>query len=117
MSTEAVAAAEKAVALGNKAGLYLGDLGYVYATVGRRAEAIEIIKELEEKYARQEAIGQHVAAVFAGLRDKDKTFEWLEKDLHSRNGRLPEMRWEDEFDTLRDDPRFKDLIKRMGLPQ
>ena len=116
-SAEAVTAAEKAVALGNRSGIYLGDLGYVYANVGRRADAIEIIKELEQKYGRKEAIGQNIAAVYAGLGDKDKAFEWLEKDFQSRSGRLGELRWEDQFETFRDDPRFKELVKRMGLPQ
>ena len=55
-------------------------------------------------------------AVYAGLRDKDKAFEWLEKDFQSRSGRLAEYRWEDQFESLRDDPRFNDLINRMGLP-
>ena len=115
-NAEAVAAAEKAAALSNRAGIYLGDLGFVYATVGRRADAMAIIKELEEKYARKEASGQHIAAVYAGLSDKDKAFEWLEKDFQVRTGRLSELRWTDQFESLRDDPRFNDLIKRMGLP-
>ena len=116
-NAEAVTEMEKAAAVGNRAGIYLGDLGYVYANVGRRADAIQIIKELEQKYARKEAIGLNIAAVYAGLGDKDKSFEWLEKDFQNRNGRLGELRWEDQFVSLRDDPRFKDLIKRMGLPQ
>ena len=116
-NVEAVTAMEKAAAVGNRAGIYLSDLGYVYANVGRRADAIEIIKELEQKHARKEAIGQHIAAVYAGLGDKDKAFEWLEKDFQSRSGRLAEYRWQDQFQSLRDDPRFNDLMQRMGLPK
>lgn len=52
-----------------------------------------------------------------GLGDKDKAFEWLEKDFQDRNGKLAEIRWQIQFEPLRDDPRFKDLIKRIGLPQ
>jgi serine/threonine protein kinase/Flp pilus assembly protein TadD len=114
-NAEAIAAAEKAVDLTNRSGITLGDLGYVYAVAGRRADAIARIKELEEKYARREAIGQHIAAVYVGLGDKDKAFEWLEKDFQARNGRLAEIRWQVEFESLRDDPRFKDLLKRMGM--
>ncbi|HZE72930.1 MAG TPA: FlgO family outer membrane protein [Pyrinomonadaceae bacterium] len=116
-NAEAIAAAEKAVDLNNRAGITLGDLGNVYATVGKRAEAIDKIKELEEKYTRKEAIGQYIAAVYVGLGDKDKAFEWLEKDFQARNGKLAEIRWQLQFEPLRDDPRFKDLLKRMGLPQ
>jgi len=115
-NAEAIAAAEKAVDLSNRSGISLGDLGYVYASVGKRAEAIEKIKELEAKYTRKEAIGQYFAAVYVGLGDKDKAFEWLEKDFQARNAKLTEIRWQLQFESLRDDPRFKDLLKRMGLP-
>ncbi len=116
-NAEAIAAAEKAVDLSKRAGIALGDLGYVYAAVGKRAEAIDKIKELEEKYTRKEAIGQYIAAVYVGLGDKDKAFEWLEKDFQARNGKLAEIRWQIQFEPLRDDPRYKDLLKRMGLPE
>jgi len=116
-NAEAIAAAEKGVDLSKRAGIALGDLGYVYAAVGKRAEASDKIKELEEKYTRKEAIGQYIAAVYVGLGDKDKAFEWLEKDFQARNGKLAEIRWQVQFESLRDDPRFKDLIQRLGLPE
>ena len=116
-NAEAIAAAEKAVDLSNRSGISVGDLGGVYAVVGKRAEAIDKIKELEEKYTRKEAIGQYIAAVYVALGDKDKAFEWLEKDFQARNGKLAEIRWQIQFESLRDDPRYKDLLKRMGLPE
>jgi serine/threonine protein kinase/tetratricopeptide (TPR) repeat protein len=114
---EAIAAVEKAAELNNRSGIVLGDLGYVYAATGKQAEAIAVIKELEAKYERKEAIGQFVAAAYMGLGEKDKVFAWLEKDFEARNGKLGEVRWQVQFETLRDDPRFKDLLKRMGLPE
>ncbi|MEP6718431.1 MAG: protein kinase [bacterium] len=114
---EAIAAAQKAVDLTNRSGIAVGDLGFVYAVAGKRAEAIDKIKELEEKYTRKEAVGQYIAAAYVGLGDKDKAFEWLEKDFQARNGKLSEIRWQMQFEPLRDDPRFKDLMKRIGLPQ
>jgi serine/threonine-protein kinase len=116
-NAEAIAAAEKAADLTNRAGITLGDLGYVYATAGKRSEAVAVIKELEVKYARKEAIGQYLSAVYAALGDKDKAFEWLEKDFQARNGKLVEVRWQLQSEALRDDPRYKDLLKRMGLPE
>jgi eukaryotic-like serine/threonine-protein kinase len=114
---EAIAALEKAAELTNRAGIVLGDLGNVYAALGKRPEAIAVIKELEGKYARNEANGQYVAAVYAGLGEKDKAFEWLEKDFQTRNGKLSEIRWTFSLEPLFDDPRFKDLLKRMNLPE
>jgi len=53
--------------------------------------------------------------VYAGLGDKDQAFAWLEKDFQARSGLLSRVRWESPFETLRSDPRFADLLKRMGL--
>ncbi|PWT89247.1 MAG: hypothetical protein C5B55_11690 [Blastocatellia bacterium] len=114
-SAEATAAAEKAVEVTKRSGITLGDLGHVYAATGKQTQALAIIRELEDKYARKEAIGQDIAAVCVGLGEKDKAFEWLEKDFHVQNDRLAEIRWELPFESLRDDPRFKDLLKRMKL--
>ena len=116
-NAEAIAAAEKAVALTSRAGITLGDLGYVYAATGKRAEAVSVIKELEAKYARKEAIGQYLSAVYAALGDKDKAFEWLEKDFQARNGKLVEVRWQLQSGALRDDPRYKHLLRRINLPE
>ena len=116
-NAEAIAAAEKAVQLSNRVNVAVGQLGYVYAAAGKRAEAIALIKELEDKYARKEANGYSIAAIYVGLGDKDNAFAWLEKDFQSRNGNLANVRWQIEFESLRDDPRYKDLLKRMNLPE
>src|SRR6185369_986985 len=114
-NAEALAESEKAVGLTKRSGITVGDLGYVYASSGKRNEALVLVKELEDKYTRKEANGQDIACVLVALGDKDKAFEWLEKDFQSRNGRLPEISWLLEFDSLRDDPRYKDLRRRMNL--
>ena len=91
-------------------------LGYGYGVAGKRAEAIAIAKELEEKYARKESLGRYVAGVYAGLGNKNKAFEWLEKDFLTK-GDLGDTRWQIPFESLRDDARYKDLLKRMNLPE
>ena len=102
--------------MSNRAGVRLRSLGYGYGVTGRRSEAVAIAKELEEKYARKEALGQYVAAVYAGLGDKDKAFEWLEKNFQSKED-LASVRWRVPYEPLRADPRFKILLKRMNLPE
>jgi TolB-like protein/Flp pilus assembly protein TadD len=114
---EAVMAMEKAVELTKRQNVVLSELGFVYGAVGKRTEAVAVAKELEDKYARKEAAGHEVAAVYSGLGEKDKAFEWLEKDFQNRDSRLNTFRWETQFEPLHDDPRFKDLLKRMGLPE
>jgi len=55
--------------------------------------------------------------VYAGLGDKDQAFAWLEKDFQTRTGLLTRVRWESPFEPLRSDPRFADLLGRIGLPK
>jgi eukaryotic-like serine/threonine-protein kinase len=85
------------------------------AVTGRRSEALRILKELEEKYARREAIGQNLAGVYAGLGYKDQAFAWLERDFEQRSGQLPFITHWFNFEDLRSDPRYADLVRRMGL--
>jgi TolB-like protein/Flp pilus assembly protein TadD len=114
---EAIAAGEKGVELSNRSGVSLGDLGYVYALGGRKDDALHIIAELESKRARGEAKPLFIAVVYAGLNDKDKMFEWLEKGLEERSGQLAEIRWQMPFEPFRNEPRFKALLKGMNLPE
>ena len=115
-NAEAITNLGKAVELSNRSGLTLLGLGYGYAITGKRTEANAIVKELEEKYARKESLATYVAAVYAGLGNKDKAFEWLEKAFQNKED-LAVIRWRIHYESLRDDPRYKDLLKRMGLPE
>lgn len=114
---EALANARKAAEAMNGSAISLKVLGYVQASVGNRAEALTVAREIEEKFAKGEADGRDVAVVYAGLGENDKVFEWLEKDFQGHNVSLTELRLEVPFGPLRSDPRFKDLLKRMGLPE
>ncbi len=113
---EAVANIEKAVEMSKRDRAPLADLGYIYAVLGRRSEAIAIAKELEEKYARKEANGIYASVVYAGLGDRDKAFEWFQKDIEAK-GEYGKIRWDFGFENLRGDPRYKELLKRMGLSE
>jgi serine/threonine-protein kinase len=115
-NAEAIANLQKAVELSNRGSFTLSNLGYGYGVTGNRSKAIAIVKELEEKYARKESNGRYIAAVYAGLGEKDKAFEWLEKDFQTRED-LTFTRWLIPYESLRDDPRYKDLLKRMNLPE
>ncbi|MGH9949513.1 MAG: tetratricopeptide repeat protein, partial [Pyrinomonadaceae bacterium] len=116
-NAEALAQAQKTTELLNGESLALFNLGYIQAVLGNRAEALSIVKKLEEKYVMHQASGSDVAAVYVGLGEKEKAFEWLEKDFRSHASSLVYIRLEIPFDSLRDDPRFKDLLKRMNLPE
>jgi TolB-like protein/Tfp pilus assembly protein PilF len=114
--SEGIGELQKAVELSRER-RQLRDLGYGYAASGKRAEAVTVLKELEGKYEKHEAIGQDVAAVYSGLGEKDQVFAWLEKDFRARSGLLAWIRWAIPFDSLHSDPRSADLLRRMGIPQ
>ena len=113
--SEAIAELQKAVELSGRERWPLRDLGYGYAISGKRAEAEAIIKELVGKYENGRALGQDLAAVYAGLGEKDQAFVWLEKDFQTRSGLLGWTRWAPAFESLRSDPRYTELLRRMGL--
>ena len=112
---EAIAELQKAINLSPADSVLQRDLGFTYGVSGKRAEAVNILNQLQALYEKQEAFGADVAGVYAGLGDKDKAFEWLEKDYQARNGRLARIRWNTPFDPLRSDPRYIDLLRRMSL--
>jgi len=115
---EGFAAASRSIELIGRAPIAMGFWGYALAISGKRDEALAVVRELEEKYAAKEIDGVRIASVYIGLGDKDKAFEWLEKDFQAhRRPTLMEMRLEMEFRSVRDDPRYKDLLRRMGLPE
>lgn len=112
---EATAEFQKAVELSGRASESLSDLGYCYAVLGRRNDALQILKELEDKYAKRESVGLNLAGVYVGLGDKESAFQWLEKDFAQRSGLLQRITWWFTFDNIRSDPRYADLQRRMGL--
>ena len=114
---EALANARKAADFLDGSPVTLKVLGYVQGAIGNQSEALAIAREIEGKFFKGEADGRDVAIVYAGLGDNDKVFEWLEKDFQNHSSSLAEMRLEVPFVPLRNDPRFKDLAKRMGLPE
>ncbi len=114
---EAIASFQKALEVGGSNSDTLSDLGFAYAAVGRRDDAIKLLKELEERYQAKKAEAQAIAAIYGALGKKDKAFEWLEKAYMDRSGTLPDFfRMTYKSEPLRDDPRFKELMRRVGLP-
>ncbi len=114
--TEATAEGQKAVEFSNRSSASLALLGYVYARSGRRDEAQSVITELDKKFAEKTADARDLAIVYAGLNDKDKAFEWLEKAYQYRSFQLGNLRLEPLLiEALSSDPRWADLFRRIGL--
>jgi TolB-like protein/Tfp pilus assembly protein PilF len=94
----------------------LGHMGNVYARMGRAAEADELISRLKE-HVQADGIGRYeIAFVYAGLGKKDEAFNWLEKSYGAHDKGLTYLKIDPCMDPLRSDPRFHDLLRRVGLP-
>ena len=95
----------------------LTDAGVAYARSGRRDKAEEMIKRFREIGKTQYAVSHRIACIYAALGDNDKAFAELEKAFEARDWELHRIKLYPFMDPLRDDPRFKDLLKRMNLPE
>jgi tetratricopeptide (TPR) repeat protein len=92
-------------------------VGYAYAKSGRRREAEEVIRKFEEIGRTEYSVIYRPAVIHALLGDKEKAFAALEKAFAAHDWDISRINVDPFVDSLRDDPRFKDLIKRMGLTQ
>jgi Flp pilus assembly protein TadD len=114
---EAVTELEKSVDLSARRDRNcLRNLGYCYAIAGKRTEALGILKEVQANYDKHLALAADLAAVYAGLGQKDEAFAWLERGFQARAGNLASIRWQAPFESLRSDRRFAELLRRMGIP-
>ena len=109
---EAIALFEKSNADSRSALIVLGN---AYAALGKRGEAEQQIARLRELRKSQYVQPYLVASIYASLGDKDRAFAELEKAADERDCYLLRVVVDPFFDPLRDDPRFKDILKRMNL--
>ncbi len=92
-----------------------GDLGQAYASAGRRSEALKEIDKLQELSTQRYVAAYNLALIYASLGDKGNALEWLEKAYEDRSTQLIWIKADPRLDNLRSEPRFKAVIKRLGL--
>jgi pentatricopeptide repeat protein len=112
---EAVHVLQKAVSASDRSPAILGILVHAYAQAGRRADALRLLEELK----RRKLTGYVPAAAFVlaylGLGEYDQAFFWLEEAYKEQSNLLQFLKVHPIFDPVRDDPRFKGLVRRVGL--
>jgi tetratricopeptide (TPR) repeat protein len=114
MHDEAIAEFQRAIELSGHSGAFDSNLGYVYAVLGRREEAETIVKSLEARRDQNPSAGADIALIYVGLGDPDQAMSWLNKAYEARFKASILLR--PAFDPLRSDPRFRILLRRIGLP-
>jgi TolB-like protein/tetratricopeptide (TPR) repeat protein len=110
-----IAEPDKAVAAENQ--FVASGLGWVYAVSGRRADALNIAQELKDLSSHTYVDFYPLGGIYAGLGDKDEAFRLLEKGYAQRSATMPWLGIDVYWDGMRSDPRYADLLRRMGLPQ
>ena len=101
----------------NEFSLAKGGLASAYAITGRKQEARVLLSDLLDTEQKQFVAGPSIAIAYIGLGDKDQAFAWLEKGFQQRAFTMQWLKVDPRWDPLRSDPRFGDLIRRMGLPR
>ncbi len=116
MDREAVEEFRRAVELSAGATVMIAALAQAHASFGRRSEAERMIAELEALPATKYVSPYYVALIHAALGDPDAAFRRLERAYEERSHGLTFLKVDPQMDSLRPDPRFSDLLRRVGLP-
>jgi tetratricopeptide (TPR) repeat protein len=117
MWPEAIAEFEAAVKQSNGVQLSLASLAHVYAVSGHEVEARKILSELEDRAKRQFVSPYLLATVYAGLGDKRQALDLLEQAFTQDSIDIVRLKSDPELDQLHDEPRFQELLKKIGFPK
>ena len=109
----AIAEFQRAIELNGHSGAFDANLAYAYALSGRAVDAQRIAGELEQLDERNGSLEANIALIYVGLGNADAAISWLDRAYGDRFN--PSIIVRPEFDPLRSDPRFKDLMRRLGL--
>lgn len=114
MYEEAIIAARKAIgAVSGKSGEAV--LGHIYATMGRRGEALRLVEEFKQAARESYVDPTHVAAIYSGLGDAEQTLAWLEKGYQVRSTWMIYLNSDPRYDWLHGNPKFQNLLRRVGF--
>ncbi|MGH9861972.1 MAG: protein kinase domain-containing protein [Candidatus Acidiferrales bacterium] len=114
--TQALAELRTAATLSGESPAYLAELANAYGVAGQREMALKVLGDLNKLAQRRYVSPYDFALVYAGLGDKEKALDWLEKAYEERDDRLPNLQVHPRLDSLRSEPRFRRLVDRLGLP-
>jgi TolB-like protein/tetratricopeptide (TPR) repeat protein/DNA-binding winged helix-turn-helix (wHTH) protein len=114
-SEEAIPVLQKALSLSDGNPVVMGVLVSAYAHAGRRAEALRLVDELKQREQKSYVSPAAFVNAYLGLGDNEQALAWLEKAYKEQSNILELLKVHPYFDPLRGDPRFVDLVHRVGL--
>ncbi len=111
----AIAEYQRAISLSGGGRGGKSSLAYIYAVSGKKEEAQKLLEETRILLEQKRASSLDMSIIYAGLGQKEQALDWLEKAYTERSYRLIYAGVEPIFDSLRSDPRFQDLLQRIGV--
>jgi tetratricopeptide (TPR) repeat protein len=114
---EALVELQKAVSLNPINSTFVAALGHAYAVSGQKSDAAKILQHLQILPKRSFVSAFDIALLHAGLGNKDEAFLWLAKGCDERDYWISTLAVEPRLEPLRADPRFRELLRRIGLSQ
>jgi serine/threonine-protein kinase len=117
MFSLAVAEANKASALSEGSTHATAFMGYALAKAGKQAEARSVLETLLKLSTDRYVPPYHIALIYNGLGERDQTLAWLERGYLERDSKMVFLSVEPKWNNLHSDPRFVDLLRRVGLSQ
>ncbi len=111
---EAIAEFQKAAELTSNDPIVLSGLASAYARAGDRAEALRLIDEMKQASTKKYVAPLNIALAYGDLGDKDQAFAWLGKAYDDQSEYLLWLKYDPSFDSLRSDPRFDGLMRRVS---
>ena len=111
---EALAAFEKARQVENSIPEVIAALGHCYAVAGRRNEALKTVRELQERSKKEFVPSYTIATIYTGLGMKEQAIQYLIKSFDEGSYYMIHLKVEPLLDPLRADPRFTDVMRRVG---
>ena len=112
---DAIPVLEKAVSITNRSPGVIGVLIRAYAHAGRRKDALRLLDELKQRRQKGYVPAGAFVNAYLGMEDREQAFAWMEHAYQEQSNILQFLRVHPYFDPVRDDPRFKDLLHRVGL--
>jgi TolB-like protein/thioredoxin-like negative regulator of GroEL len=113
--TDAIPVLEKAVSLSSGSPAATGILIRAYAHAGRRSDALRLLENLKRRRRAGYIPAGAFVNAYLGLGDTEQTFYWLEQAYKEQSNILQFLKTHPYFDPIRSDPRFVDLVRRVGL--
>ncbi len=112
---KAIAPLERSLSLSDRSAGTIGILVRAYAHAGREADALRLMQELQQRGQAGYVPAAAFVNAYLGLGDTEQAFVWLERAYAEHSMILQYLKVHPYFDPLREDPRFKNLVRRVGL--